>query len=78
MRTTPRKIIFDGEFEAKLIALACTEPPDGRVRWTVRLLGEILVEMRIVDKVSAMTVPRALKKRTSTSLVQILVNSPRA
>ena len=59
-----RPIIFDGSFEAKLTQLACSEPPDGRNRWTVRLLAEKLVELQIVDTVSTMTVQRALKKLT--------------
>jgi hypothetical protein len=41
--------IFDGVKEAKLIALACSEPPKGRVRWTLRLLEEKVVELKIVD-----------------------------
>src|SRR6516165_7302075 len=44
--------IFDGEKEARLIALACSEPPKGSVRWTLRLLGEKVVELKIVDKAS--------------------------
>ena len=60
--TPPRPIVFDGDFEAKLIALACTEPPEGHARWTVRLLAAKVVELGIVESVSAMTVQRALKK----------------
>jgi hypothetical protein len=41
--------IFDGEKEAKLIALACSEPPKGRVRWTLRLLEEKVVELKILS-----------------------------
>lgn len=58
----PREIQFGGDFEAKLIALACTDPPEGRKRWTVRLLAEKLVELNIVPSVSPMTVCNALKK----------------
>ncbi len=43
------KPIFDGEGEAKLIALACSEPPQGYARWTIRLLAEKVVELNIVD-----------------------------
>ena len=57
-----RKIVFDGDFEANLIQLACSDPPEGFCRWTVRLLAEKLVELKIVPKVSAMTVQRILKK----------------
>lgn len=59
-----RPKVFDGAFEAKLIQLACSAPPEGRSRWTVRLLAEKLVELQIVDKISTMTVQRILKKRT--------------
>ena len=58
----PREIIFDGAFEARLVALACSEAPEGHNRWTVRLLAEKAVELRFADKVSHMTVQRALKK----------------
>ena len=58
----PREVKFGGEFEARLLALACSSPPDGRSRWTVRLLAEKLVELRIVPSVSAMTVHNTLKK----------------
>ena len=44
--------IFDGEKEAKLIALACSKPPKGRVRWTLRLLESKVVELGIVDRAS--------------------------
>lgn len=54
--------IFDGEAEARLIALACTEPPEGYARWTIRLLAEKVVELNIVDKVHYNTVGRVLKK----------------
>jgi len=57
--------IFDGEKEAKLIALACSEPPKGRVRWTLRLLEEKVVELNIVDKASDNTIGRVLKKTFS-------------
>ena len=63
-----RKRIFDGESEAKLIALACSKPPPGRARWTLRLLEEKVVELHIVDQVSDNTIGRTLKK-TSSSLI---------
>jgi transposase len=59
-RTKPRKI--QGEEEAHLIALACSQPPQGRCRWTLKLLAGELVRLEIVDHVSASTVGRALKK----------------
>jgi transposase len=59
---SPRAVKFDGEFEARLIALACTEPPEGRARWTVQLLTNKMVELNYVDTVSPMTVYNTLKK----------------
>ena len=63
----PREIIFGGEFEARLIALACSDPPEGRIRWTVRLLADKAVELDFAPSVSHMTVQRILKK-TNVSL----------
>lgn len=60
--TPPREIQFGGEFEAHLLALACSEVPEGRSRWTVRLLAEKMVELKIVPNVSPMTVCNTLKK----------------
>ena len=56
--------IFDGEKEAKLIALACSKPPKGRVRWTLRLLEKKVVELNIVDRASDSTIGRVLKKHS--------------
>jgi len=53
---------LDGKAEARLIALRCGEPPQGRIRWTLHLLADRLVELRAVDSVSYETVRRALKK----------------
>jgi hypothetical protein len=58
----PREVLFGGEFEARLIALACTDPPEGRERWTVRLLAEKAVELDLAPSVSHMTIQRILKK----------------
>jgi hypothetical protein len=60
--------IFDGAAEAKLIALACSQPPKGRKRWTLQLLEEQVVELNIVDRASDNTIGRTLKK-TSSSLI---------
>ena len=54
--------IFDGEKEAKLIALACSKPPKGRARWTLRLLENKVVELNIVERASDSTIGRTLKK----------------
>jgi transposase len=53
---------IDGRIEAKLTLLACSEPPEGRSKWTVRLLADKLVEMEVVDSISHMSVQRLLKK----------------
>jgi hypothetical protein len=61
--------IFDGEKEAKLIALACSKPPKGRARWTLRLLENKVVELGIVDRASDSTIGRTLKKTLSSPIV---------
>jgi transposase len=61
-RTVPRKLVFDGRFEARLIALACSPAPEGRGRWTMRLLAQKVIELQIAPTVSLMTVQRTLKK----------------
>lgn len=53
---------LDGEKEAKLITIACSEAPDGRTRWTLRLLADKLVELDVVDTISYETVRQTLKK----------------
>jgi hypothetical protein len=60
--TPPREIRYDGSFDAHVVALACSEPPQGYQRWTVRLLATKIVELQIAPKVSHMSVHRALKK----------------
>ena len=57
-----RRPIFDGEKEARLIATSCSQPPAGRVAWTMQLLADRMVELEIVEQVSAKTVERTLKK----------------
>ena len=61
-----RPRIFDGASEAKLIALACSEPPKGRVRWTLSLLEDKVVELKIVARASDNTIGRTLKKTFSS------------
>ena len=63
----PREVMFDGAFEARLIALACSDVPEGHRRWTVRLLADKAVELKFAESVSHMTVQRVLKK-TNLSL----------
>src|SRR5262249_31251650 len=55
---------FDGAAEARLIALACSDPPDGRARWTLKLVADQLVELEGFESVSDETVRRVLKKTT--------------
>jgi len=64
--STPRKPTFDGVFEAHLVKLACSPAPTGFARWTLGLLAGKLVELQIVQSVSAMTVQRRLKKTNCT------------
>lgn len=65
-RVYERKI--QGEEEAHLIALACSEPPEGRCRWSLRLLADKMVELGHVESVSYGTVRRALKKTSSSRI----------
>ncbi len=60
--TPPGEVRFGEDFEAKLIALACSKPPEGRTRWTIRLLAEKVVELNTAPSVSTMTVCKTLKK----------------
>ena len=57
-----RQIKLDGRAEARLIALACSPPPQGRAVWTMQLLADKLVELEVVDSISDETVRLALKK----------------
>ena len=61
-----RQRTLDGKAEARLVALACSEPPAGRVRWTLRLLADKLVELEVVEAVSTETIRRTLKKTSSS------------
>lgn len=65
--TPPVKPKMNGELEAHIIALCCSEPPEGYERWTVRLLADKSVELGYVDSISHMTISRTLKK-TNLSL----------
>jgi DNA-binding transcriptional ArsR family regulator len=53
---------LDGHQEARLVALACSEPPEGQARWSLRLLADRMVELEVVDDLSYQTVRRTLKK----------------
>ena len=56
----PRKV--DGRVEAQIVKLTCSQPPEGRSRWTLRLLANKIVELEIVDSLSHETVRQTLKK----------------
>jgi len=63
-----RQLKLDGEKEARLIAIACREPPAGYSRWTLKLLANELVALEVVDSISDQTVRRTLKK-TNLNLI---------
>jgi len=65
-RTPPVTPKRDGEQQARLTALACSQPPAGYARWTLRLLAERLVELEVVEAIAHETVRRALKEVTSS------------
>jgi len=56
----------DGDFEAHLVALSCSKPPEGFARWSLRLLADQVVELNYIDSISHETVRRVLKKRNKT------------
>src|SRR5690606_4700845 len=60
-----RKPKLDGRAEAKLVQLACSDPPAGHARWTLCLLSDKLVELHVVDEVSTTTVHRRSEEHTS-------------
>jgi transposase len=60
----PRKL--DGAAEAQLVRLACSSPPAGRSRWTLTLLADGLIELKVFDTVSKSTIQRGLKKMNSS------------
>jgi transposase len=64
--TGPRRRRLDGTQEAHLIALACTRPPAGKKRWSVRLLTKRLVELEVVEAIGRETVRATLKKTRSS------------
>ena len=61
--TPPVKAKITGEVEAKIVALACSEPPEGHSRWVFRLLADKAVELKIIDSISHVSVHEILKKR---------------
>jgi len=73
-----REPLLDGQKEARLIALACSEPPEGRTRWTLHLLADKMVELKVVESISHETVRKGLKKRTQAPPAPVLVHPPEA
>lgn len=67
----------DGDLEAHLVALSCSEPPEGFARWSLRLLADQVVELGYVDNISHETIRRTLKKRNQTLAKERMGNSPR-
>ena len=66
----------DGDFEADLVALSCSEPPGGFARWSLRLLADQAVELGYIENISHETVRRTLKKRNQTLAKERMGNSP--
>jgi transposase len=74
----PRARKLDGEQEAKLVAVACSKPPDGRATWTLQMLADKLVDLHIVDSISYETVRVTLKKKSAETLArETMGHSPR-
>lgn len=71
----PTLAILDGQKEAQLTKLACSTPPDGRSRWTLQMLADKLIELEIVDSISADTVGRVQKKRVKAMVAVHVVHS---
>src|SRR5687768_3754015 len=65
---------LDGEQEARLIALACSEPPEGQARWSLRLLADRMVELAVVEEISYQSVRRTLKKLPQASPEEAVVD----
>jgi transposase len=65
-RSRERSRVLDGEGEARLVRLACSEPPTGRARWTLKMLRDRLVELEVVESISTEAVRQVLKKHHQT------------
>jgi hypothetical protein len=68
----------DGDFEAHLVALSCSEPPEGFARWSLRLLADKVVELSYIDSISHETVRQILKKRDQAVATQGMGNSTKS
>lgn len=69
-RSRDRSPVLDGEGEAQLIAIACSDPPTGRARWTLRLLADELQRREVVQSISHETVRRVLEKKRAQAVAQ--------
>ena len=76
IRTYAKKT--DGDFEAHLIALSCSDPPEGFARWSLRLLADKVVELNYIDSISHETVRGILKKRNQTMATRRVDNSSKS
>jgi hypothetical protein len=68
----------DGDFEAHLVALSCSEPPEGFARWSLRLLADKVVELKYIDSISHEAVRQILKKRDQAMATQRMGNSAKS
>ena len=69
-----RPVEIDGEQRAKITALACSDPPEGYARWSIRLLADKAVELEYCEHISHTTVRKILKKRTEAAFEAHLVH----
>ena len=71
-----RARVFDGEKEAQLVAIVCSTPPDGAKQWTLELLQEKVISLRIVDHVAKETIRQTLKKTNERNCGAVYALSP--
>lgn len=76
-KRAPRQRKLDGDDEAKLVSVACSSPPTGHARWSLRLLADRLVELQVVDSISRECVRQVLKKHHKTLAETHVVHSAR-
>ena len=75
--TPPIQPKLDGRAEAMLVAICCSDPPEGRVRWTLGLLQQEMVGRKIVTSICCETIRKTLKKKRLAALAQATVLYPR-